>query len=84
MQPAAAGAGGRVGLGVRRAGAGRHWNAVTLDGSLPDQHVRDMVEDSYDLVVSAMPARVREQLGWAPEREEPDPAEPVSQRSVTP
>ena len=43
----------------------RHWNTVTLDGSLPDRLVRDMVEDSYDLVVSALPARVREELGWA-------------------
>src|SRR6476659_2361312 len=40
----------------------RHWNTVTLDGSLPDQLVRDMIEDSYDLVVSALPKRIREQL----------------------
>jgi predicted DNA-binding protein (MmcQ/YjbR family) len=40
----------------------RHWNTITLDGSLPDQLVRDLVEDSYDLVVSALPKRVREQL----------------------
>jgi predicted DNA-binding protein (MmcQ/YjbR family) len=44
----------------------RHWNTITLDGSLPDQLVRDLIEDSYDLVVSALPKRVREQLGWAP------------------
>jgi predicted DNA-binding protein (MmcQ/YjbR family) len=44
----------------------RHWNTITLDGSLPDQLIRDLVEDSYDLVVSALPKRVREQLGWAP------------------
>jgi predicted DNA-binding protein (MmcQ/YjbR family) len=44
----------------------RHWNTVTLDGSLSDQLVRDLVEDSYDLVVSALPRRVRAQLGWAP------------------
>jgi predicted DNA-binding protein (MmcQ/YjbR family) len=44
----------------------RHWNTITLDGSLPDRLVCDMVEDSYDLVVSALPARLREQLGWAP------------------
>ena len=43
----------------------RHWNTVTLDGSLPDQLVRDMIEDSYDLVVSALPKRTREGLGWA-------------------
>jgi predicted DNA-binding protein (MmcQ/YjbR family) len=41
----------------------RHWNTITLDGSLPDRLVRDLVEDSYDLVVSALPARVRSQLG---------------------
>ena len=44
----------------------RHWYTVTLDGSLPDRLLRDLVEDSYDLVVSARPKRVREQLGWAP------------------
>jgi predicted DNA-binding protein (MmcQ/YjbR family) len=44
----------------------RHWNTITLDGSLPDQLVRDMIEDSYDLVVSALPKRLREHLGWAP------------------
>jgi predicted DNA-binding protein (MmcQ/YjbR family) len=38
----------------------RHWNTVTIDGSLPDQLVLDMVEDSYDLVVAALPRRVRE------------------------
>jgi predicted DNA-binding protein (MmcQ/YjbR family) len=44
----------------------RHWNTVTLDGSLPDGFVRDLVEDSYDLVVSALPKRVQAELGWAP------------------
>jgi predicted DNA-binding protein (MmcQ/YjbR family) len=42
----------------------RHWNTLTLDGSLPDQLVRDLIEDSYDLVVSALPRRLRQQLGW--------------------
>jgi predicted DNA-binding protein (MmcQ/YjbR family) len=41
----------------------RHWNTLTLDGSLPDELVRDLVEDSYDLVVTALPRRIREQLG---------------------
>jgi len=43
----------------------RHWNTITLDGSLPDQLVRDLIEDSYDLVVSALPQRTRNRLGWA-------------------
>ena len=42
----------------------RHWNTVTLDGSIPEQLVRDMIEDSYDLVVSALPAVRRRELGW--------------------
>jgi predicted DNA-binding protein (MmcQ/YjbR family) len=44
----------------------RHWNTVTLDGSLPDQLVRDLIEDSYDLVCDALPKRMREQLGAGP------------------
>ena len=40
----------------------RHWNTITVDGSLPDRLVRDLVEDSYDLVVAALPKRAREQL----------------------
>ena len=41
----------------------RHWNTMTLDDSLEDGMARDLVEDSYDLVVSALPARVRSALG---------------------
>src|SRR4051795_4677858 len=42
----------------------RHWNTVILDGALPDQMVKDMIEDSYDLVVSQLPAARRSELGW--------------------
>jgi predicted DNA-binding protein (MmcQ/YjbR family) len=42
----------------------RHWNTIVLDGSVPDAMVRDMIEDSYDLVVSALPRAAREALGW--------------------
>ena len=47
------------------------WNTITLEGTLPDQLVRDVIEDPYDLVVSALPKRVRERLGWAPETDLP-------------
>jgi predicted DNA-binding protein (MmcQ/YjbR family) len=40
----------------------RHWNTITLDGSLPDELLRDLVEDSYDLVVSALPKRLRDRV----------------------
>jgi len=42
----------------------RHWNTVTLDGSLPEQMIIDMIEDSYDLVVSSLPQARRHALGW--------------------
>jgi len=41
----------------------RHWNTVILDGSLPDAAIRDMVEDSYDLVVGGLPQARRRALG---------------------
>ena len=50
----------------------RHWNTITLDGSLPDHLVHDLIEDSYDLVVGKLPKRVREQLGGQP-ADVPDP-----------
>ncbi|HTK60839.1 MAG TPA: MmcQ/YjbR family DNA-binding protein [Pseudonocardia sp.] len=42
----------------------RHWNTVEIDGSVPDQLLRDMVEDSYDLVVAGLPRAQRERLSW--------------------
>ena len=42
----------------------RHWNTVIIDGSLPEQMIKDMIEDSYDLVVSALPESQQRALGW--------------------
>jgi predicted DNA-binding protein (MmcQ/YjbR family) len=42
----------------------RHWNTVTVDGSVPDATVRDMIEDSYDLVVAALSKKKQRELGW--------------------
>jgi predicted DNA-binding protein (MmcQ/YjbR family) len=42
----------------------RHWNTVVLDGSVPDQLVREMIEDSYDLVVAGLSRRQQEKLKW--------------------
>ena len=40
-----------------------HWNTLLVDGSLPEQMIRDMIEDSYDLVVSGLPASRRPNPG---------------------
>ncbi|MFD8146590.1 MmcQ/YjbR family DNA-binding protein [Streptomyces sp. NPDC059708] len=39
----------------------RHWNTVTV-GELPDALVRELVEDSYDLVVAGLPRAERLRL----------------------
>jgi predicted DNA-binding protein (MmcQ/YjbR family) len=36
---------------------------VTLDGSLPDARVRELIEDSYDLVVASLTRARRAALG---------------------
>jgi predicted DNA-binding protein (MmcQ/YjbR family) len=43
----------------------RHWNTVIIDGAMPKRMIKDMVEDSYDLVVSKLPVSRRRALGWA-------------------
>jgi predicted DNA-binding protein (MmcQ/YjbR family) len=40
----------------------RHWNTVTLEGTVQDKHVLEWVDDSYDLVVDTLPRRVREEI----------------------
>ena len=40
----------------------RHWNTVTLDGTIDDRHVLQWVDDSYDLVRAGLPARIRDQI----------------------
>lgn len=42
----------------------RHWNTVIVDGSLPDTMIGDMVEDSYDLVLSQLSRARQRALGW--------------------
>jgi predicted DNA-binding protein (MmcQ/YjbR family) len=41
----------------------RHWNTVLIDGSLSEQMTKDLIEDSYDLVVSQLPTSRRRALG---------------------
>jgi predicted DNA-binding protein (MmcQ/YjbR family) len=40
----------------------RHWNSVTLDGSVPDEEVLELVDHSYDLVLAALTRTQRNKL----------------------
>lgn len=46
----------------------QHWNGVLIDGSLADGMIADMVEDSYDLVVSKLPQARQRALLWSGRR----------------
>jgi predicted DNA-binding protein (MmcQ/YjbR family) len=35
------------------------WNSITLDGAVPDDELRELVDASYDAVVAKLPRRLR-------------------------
>ncbi|WP_100345510.1 MmcQ/YjbR family DNA-binding protein [Compostimonas suwonensis] len=37
----------------------RHWVTVSLDGGVPDDHVRELIAESHAIVVHALPRRLR-------------------------
>jgi len=47
----------------------RHWNTVTLDGSIPDAEIQEMVDDSYALVVKGLKKSLRQELETQQENE---------------
>ena len=40
----------------------RHWNTVELDDSVPDEELLDLIDHSYDLVVSTLTKAQRDSL----------------------
>ncbi|MHA7965161.1 MmcQ/YjbR family DNA-binding protein [Paenibacillus sp. CAU 1782] len=40
----------------------KHWNTVTADGSVPEEELRDMIKNSYELVVRGLTKVIRESL----------------------
>jgi predicted DNA-binding protein (MmcQ/YjbR family) len=44
----------------------RHWNSVDLDGSVEDDVLGSLIEDSYDLVVAGLTRAAREEIGRRP------------------
>jgi predicted DNA-binding protein (MmcQ/YjbR family) len=39
-----------------------HWNTVLLDGSVPDERIKNWIDASYELVVERLPKTSRDQL----------------------
>ena len=40
----------------------KHWNTIIVDGRLSQQLLREMIDDSYNLVVDSLPKKVKEEL----------------------
>lgn len=40
----------------------KHWNTISFDGSMADHEVFHWVNHSYDLVVSKLPKKIREEV----------------------
>jgi predicted DNA-binding protein (MmcQ/YjbR family) len=40
----------------------KHWNTVIMDGSVPAKLLREMIDDSYDLILRSLPKKDREKL----------------------
>ena len=43
-----------------------HWNTIVLDGSIPDQDVKRMIAESYDLVTASPSKRIYEAVKKIP------------------
>jgi predicted DNA-binding protein (MmcQ/YjbR family) len=40
----------------------KHWNTVTLDGSIPDEEIKELIDMSYELVVRSLKKSHRDTL----------------------
>ncbi|OYT17627.1 MAG: MmcQ-like protein [Bacteroidetes bacterium 4572_77] len=38
----------------------KHWNTVSLEGDLPIDLIKSLIDDSYNLVFNSLPKRLRE------------------------
>jgi predicted DNA-binding protein (MmcQ/YjbR family) len=42
----------------------KHWNTVILNGQLSAKKIREMIDDSYELVARSLPLAERKKLGY--------------------
>jgi len=40
----------------------KHWNSVNIQGNLPEEEIKKLIDLSYDLVVRSLPKNEREKL----------------------
>ncbi|WP_456376094.1 MmcQ/YjbR family DNA-binding protein [Lutibacter sp.] len=42
----------------------KHWNTITIEGSLPTSFIKELIDDSYNLVVKGMTKKLQKELGF--------------------
>jgi predicted DNA-binding protein (MmcQ/YjbR family) len=40
----------------------QHWNTIELDGTVPVSLLKEMINESYDLIVQSLPKKTQEEL----------------------
>lgn len=45
-----------------------HWNSVFTDGSISDHMIRELTDESYDIIVASLPKKTQKELAELKER----------------
>jgi predicted DNA-binding protein (MmcQ/YjbR family) len=40
----------------------KHWNTIVVDGSISTKLLKEIIDDSYNLIVQSLPKKLREEL----------------------
>ena len=40
----------------------KHWNTVVIDGSISSALIKEMIDDSYNLIIQSLPKSLRQEL----------------------
>jgi len=40
----------------------QHWNTIELDGTVPGKLIREMIDDSYEIIVESLTKKLKEEL----------------------
>jgi predicted DNA-binding protein (MmcQ/YjbR family) len=40
----------------------KHWNSISVNGSIPDKLIKEWIRDSYQLVIKGLPKKMRAEL----------------------
>ena len=40
----------------------KHWNTIDMDGSLPDNFVKQLIDESYRIIIRNLPKKIQHQI----------------------